>query len=157
MPSHSKSDRAAQRVLEERGRDRDDADRLRTRLRRRLLAVAAAFAVLLILPRMFEPALPGDWLDTPPEELVGTWTSVNGPYADRSMEIGVFGVTLGLGDGLSESYPILTTRVWAESDATVYLITYETADGETELELHLASDGSLTLRNPSYIRWTKNP
>lgn len=157
MSSQSKSDRAAQRVREERERDSDEADRTRTRLRRRLLAVAAVFAVLLILPRMFEPGLPGDWLDTPPEELVGTWTSANGPYADRSMDIGVFGVTLGLGNGLSESYPILTTRVWEETGATVYLITYDSPDGETELEVRLASDGSLTLRNPSHIRWTKNP
>jgi hypothetical protein len=122
-----------------------------------LLAVAVVIAVLLILPRISQPDPPGALIHTPPPELLGTWTSANGPYADRSMEIGVFGVTLGLGAGLTESYPILTTRVWEESGATVYLITYESVDGETELELHLAPDGSLTLRNPSHIRWTKNP
>ncbi len=157
MPSDSKAGPAAKRLQDEHRRKGADTDRTRKRLFGRLLAVTAVLAILLMLPRISEPGPRGDGLDTPPPELVGTWTSSDAPYADRSIEIGAFTVTLGLGGELTEAYPILSTRLWAEQGATVYLITYESVDGEMELEVHLADDGSLTLRNPPQIRWTESP
>ena len=62
-----------------------------------------------------------------------------------------------MGPGVREWYPILATRMWAELSYTAYVITYETIEGDDlEVEVHLFSDGTLRLRNPSDMIWTKS-
>ena len=153
----SVEDRSALRLAKARRLERRQADQRKRAIRARFYAFAAVLAIIAVAPRFFpEPGVRGDGIDHPPPELVGRWTTTDSLYADRSLEIQEGVVAIGMGPGLREWYPILSTRLWAEQGYTAYVITYESIEGdEMEIEVHLQSDGTLRLRNPSQMIWTK--
>jgi len=157
MYSSSIEDRSAIRLAMARRRERREAERRRLRIRLRFFLFVAVAFVVAVLPRFFpEPSALGEAIDTPPEALVGSWTTVDTLYADRALHIGTDVVALDMGPGLREWYPILSTTAWVEEGYTGFSITYETIEGdEMEVEVHLLSDGTLRLRNPSHMIWTK--
>ncbi len=153
-------DRSAMRLAMARKRERQEEQRRQRRVRLRFSVFLILFAMVAVGPRFFPEATGplSEMIDEPPQELVGRWSTVDPAYADRALEIGTDVVALDMGPGLRQWYPILSTRSWEESGNTAYLITYETIGGdELEVEVHLYADGTLRLRNPSHMVWTRAP
>ncbi len=97
-------------------------------------------------------------LDSPPEELVGTWVTENPGYSDRAFVIDHDHIELHLGaEGGIQSHPILSIRALQTPDSWAYEVDYGTSEGERTLAVHLHPDGVLRLRNPADMVWRRKP
>lgn len=137
--------------------DRRSVERRRRHLWRLLFFFATVVAILIVLSQ-FLVDLPGTPLDIPPDELIGTWTTDAPRYAGRFIRIGQDRLTLGLGEGGQETYPVQSIRVETADIHRQYLIRYEGPEGTDEiLEAFIYDDGLMRLKNPSEVRWTRRP
>lgn len=137
--------------------DRRSVERRRRHAWNLFFFFAVVVAVLFVLPTYLMDDGPGASLDVPPDELLGTWTTGAQRYAGRFIRIEDDRLTLGLGDGVQESYPVQSIRVEAEEVQRHYRIRYSGADGtDEELEVFVYDDGLMRLKNPSEVRWTRS-
>ena len=133
---------------------RSGAGDRRRRFWRRFLLFSAVFAVLVTLPTyLTRPG--GSELDFPPDELLGTWTTDEARYADRSITVTPQEVRLGLGADGQTIHRISSIRLEVANIHREYTISYSGAEGDEVLELFVYDDESLRLRNPSEVRWTR--
>lgn len=135
--------------------DRRSPGRGSRRLTVRLFFLAVVVVVLLALPRYLTDRR-GTFVEAPPAELLGTWTTGAPRYTGRFIRIERDRLTLGLGGGVEESYPVQAIEVETEEIQRHYHVLYTTTDGaDEELEVFVFDDGLMRLKNPSEVRWTR--
>jgi hypothetical protein len=130
------------------------ADRLRSRIWAGSIFLVAVIAAVVFVPRFF--AGPGgDEVSVPPDELMGTWSTDDPRYVDRTITIAPQQVTLGLGPDGPISHTITSIRVVVALVHREYRITYAGSEGEEMLDVFVYDDGLMRLRNPSEAGWRK--
>ena len=91
-----------------------------------------------------------------PTELIGSWTSDDPRYADRSLAIGTETIAFDSGGGMRTTYRM--QGVERESDAgtgTLYRLYYDAAGNpEHELRVRVPNPGQLQIDNHSEL-WTR--
>jgi hypothetical protein len=115
-----------------------------------LIAVAA-----LIVTR---PTEIGDPFEGVPRELSGRWVTSDPRYADRMLVIerDRVDLLLELGAAGRERHPIAEVRGWSVPGGRGYRIRYG-ADGEQTVDVFIADDGTLKLKNPPDVSWRRLP
>jgi hypothetical protein len=93
-----------------------------------------------------------------PSQLVGTWTTSDPQYANRSLEIGQESITFGTGPGTESTGFVEDVRFSAVDGKTLYTISYSSPDGPGRLSFYFGDDGGRTirLRNQEQIVWKKS-
>jgi hypothetical protein len=87
-----------------------------------------------------------------PTELIGSWTSDDPRYADRSFEIGAETIAFGFGGGLRMAY---RARGSDALDGALYQLYYDSpGEPERALSLRIATPGHLRIENHSEL-WTR--
>ena len=92
-----------------------------------------------------------------PAELVGTWVTTSGPYADRSLEIGQESITFGTGPGTETTGFVDNIERLPETGKTLYTISYSSDGMPGKISLYYApSEGeTIRLKNQEQIVWKK--
>jgi len=130
------------------------AEEKRRRVRVGFLAAAALVVIgIAVAPYFIGP--PGTPLEFPPDELLGTWSTNEPRYADRTMTFTTDQLVMGLGSEGRRVYDIESILVEVAEVHREYTISYSDADGEQSMDLFVYDDGLLRLRNPSEVRWTR--
>ena len=92
-----------------------------------------------------------------PRELVGTWKTTNGLYADRSMEIGGDDINFVTGGGTQYTGFIDNIRSIAENGKTLYTISYSVNGMPSQLSFYYddANGGTIQFKNQEHVVWNK--
>lgn len=122
----------------------------------RFLVFAAVTALLVTLPP-YLVGRGGPRIEFPPDELVGTWSTDDPRYADRGITISEDDLRLEMGSDGQATYPIEAIHVEVADVHRMYTIHYLDGDDELSMDIFVFNDGSLRLRNPSEVRWTREP
>jgi hypothetical protein len=93
------------------------------------------------------------WEEAPPETR-GVWTTSNARYAGRSIEVGPQSVTLQLGTAGALPGRLDIAREVFDDDRRILRLEYTTEQGPDALEMLVAGDGTMTLRNQPEIVWS---
>jgi hypothetical protein len=104
------------------------------------------------------PAEVGTRFEGVPREIAGRWVTSDPRYADRMLVIerDRVDLLLELGPAGRERHPIEQVRGWSTSGARGYRVSYG-ADGEYVVDLFIAPDGTLRLKNPPEVVWQRLP
>ena len=92
-----------------------------------------------------------------PTELVGTWKTTNGSYADRSLEIGAVSISFVTGGGAEYTGFIEDIEAVSEHDKTLYTISYLVDGMRNQVSFYYdASDGgTIQFKNQHNAIWKK--
>lgn len=104
------------------------------------------------------PTERGEPFEGVPRELSGRWVTSDPRYADRVLvvERDRVDLVLEMGPEGRERYPIREVRGWAEGSGRGYLILYGREE-EYRVEVFVAEDGTMRLKNPSDVAWRRIP
>lgn len=121
-----------------------------------LAALGLASALVLLVTA---PPERGEPLDGVPRELSGRWQTNDARYAGRGLliERGRVELHLEMGADGRARHPILEVRGWEEERSRGYRIRYETPEGDQTLDVFVAENGTLRLKNPSDVVWRRVP
>lgn len=93
-----------------------------------------------------------------PAELVGTWVTTTGQYADRSLEIGQESITFGTGPGAETTGFVDDIQSLPEGGKVLYTISYSSDGTPSTISLYYAAadDGeTLRMKNQEQVVWKK--
>ena len=93
-----------------------------------------------------------------PEDLTGAYVASDALYANRHFSLTPSQITLGVGDGRRERYPIKAVYRDFEDGRTLYKVVYLTGYGIDNLLFYhdgSGGNGQIVLKNRPGIRWTK--
>lgn len=119
----------------------------------RWLQLGAAAALAVLLYTHFHPRQ----VRVPPQ-LVGTWTTTDPQYMNRSLDIGQESITFGTGPGTEATGFVEDVRFSAADGKPLYTISYSSPDGPGRLSFYYGEDGKQTirLRNQEQIVWKRS-
>jgi hypothetical protein len=128
------------------------------RMRGWVIGLCAVGLVAIVVLIATWPTEVGEAFADVPREIAGRWVTSDPRYADRMLVIEPDRVdlVLELGPEGRERHPIAQVRGWPEGTGRGYRIRYG-ADGELVVDLVIAGDGTLRLRNPSDVVWRRLP
>lgn len=136
--------------------DRRGSDRQRARMWTAFFFVAALIAVLSVIPQ-YLVGREGTELEFPPQELIGTWSTNDPRYADRTITITPERLGLGLGTGGQTVHAIIAIRARDGEVRREYEITYAGPEGDEAMDVFVYDDALLQLRNPPDVLWRRVP
>ena len=92
-----------------------------------------------------------------PEELIGTYTTSEQTYADRSLELTSREVVFGLGEAGMSRHLIESVSREDDQGKTLYTLAYAGEGGTDHLIFYhdVARGGSIVLHNQTSITWTR--
>lgn len=91
-----------------------------------------------------------------PEDLTGTYVTLDERYANRHFRLTPSQITLGTGDGRSEQHAIQAVYREFENGRTLYRVVYRTGYGRDQLLFyHDTAIGQIVLKNRPGVGWTK--
>lgn len=94
-----------------------------------------------------------------PAELVGIWKTGDAKYKDRYFEFKPGTLTLGMGEGGAETYPIRSIQKSQEERGTLYAVGYMNYAEKVEDVLTFYYDprggGTIRFKNQPEIAWAK--
>ena len=91
-----------------------------------------------------------------PEDLTGTYVTLDARYANRHFRLTPSQITLGMGDGRSERHSITAVYRDFEDGRALYEVFYLTNYGRDRLLFyHDAGNGQIVLKNRPGISWTR--
>ena len=93
-----------------------------------------------------------------PEDLTGAYVATDALYANRHIDLTASQITLGLGGGRSERYPITAVYRDFENGRTLYKVVYRTSYGKDNLQFYHevpGGNGQIVLKNRPGVRWTR--
>ncbi len=94
-----------------------------------------------------------------PPELVGVWRTAAAKYEDRYFEFRPGTLTLGIGGGSSETYPIRSIKRSQDALGTLYAVSYMNQAESVEEVFAFYYDpregGMIRFKNQPEIAWTK--
>ena len=154
-PTHPPSESASPQWERKTGERREDIIRRERRLRIALGLGVATILVLLIQiwADRYDPFV----ISEPPPSIVGTWVTDDPRYAGRSFVISEEVFELRLGEDGNHQFDIRTIRETETEDSWMYEITYISPDGDLVHSFFLHADGTVRVRNPPDIVWTRLP
>ncbi|NWF92943.1 MAG: hypothetical protein HXY46_08500 [Syntrophaceae bacterium] len=97
---------------------------------------------------------------TAPDYLFGVWTTPDEKYADRFMEIERTTITFGIGEGKSNTYPIIRVKIekTPSDKGILHTIYYRNEEGlKTTFAFYYdpANRGQIRLKYRDHIVWKK--
>jgi hypothetical protein len=94
-----------------------------------------------------------------PAALIGTWTTNNPDYEGRFFTLTPDRITLGVGDGVTESYRIVAVRETRDKEGLLYTMEYaDQAQGSHSMAFYFdaGGGGTVRLKNQLQMRWRKS-
>lgn len=127
------------------------------RVARWVVVTALIGLVAVVLLLLTRPAERGEPLEGVPRELAGRWVTSDPRYVDRVLIIEPERVNLVLEMGPEgrERHPIVAVRGWTEPTGRGYRIRFGASDQEQLMDLSVGEDGTLRLKNPAEVVWTR--
>ena len=122
-----------------------------------LAGVAVVLAASMILMQgILNGPNPGEPLDAAPPDMVGDWRTADPRYADRGFRLTENDIVILRGpDDPPGGGHIESIRTWKEYANDIVRVAYTTEGGEDVIDFVLHPDGTLRLRNPSDVVWSR--
>jgi len=92
-----------------------------------------------------------------PDEIVGTWTTSDGPYAGRTLEIGPETVNFGTGQGRVSTGFIYNVQEIPDGAKVLYTLSYTVSGSREHVSFYYDRHGNKTIRfrHQNKIVWVK--
>ncbi|HSB73214.1 MAG TPA: hypothetical protein VLT62_28140 [Candidatus Methylomirabilis sp.] len=96
-----------------------------------------------------------------PPELIGVWKTDDPRYVDRSFELKADTITLSMGGGGNDPYPIQKLEKRQDPPGTSYLLTYRNSvagiQDTLSFDYEMGAGGAIRFKNQRNIVWKKEP
>lgn len=117
-----------------------------------MAALLAGVAVFLVVRGL---EAPDGLVDETPADIKGRWTTDDARYGDRAFLIEDDMLHIEVGSDSVLSYRTVHLQRFPEADFDRYVLTYHTREGEATQEFRRLPDGTLRLKNPPDVVWSR--